>query len=346
MIGLRVMVTTVGGLTSPDILRALKMNGERDIEIVGVDPFEYVPGRAFVDHFHTVPSSGTSEVEFVSAIQTLVEKYRIDVVVPCGNEDNLALSKYRREISAAILAGEYGDLAVAYDKGAVYESVHKHAPDIAPMYEIVNSAGPLMRAMERMGYPDRKVVIKPRHGRGGRGVHIVSNEFDFNSFFLSKPSAEIPIETVIRVLEGKDDFSDLIVMEHLGEPVHSIYSLCHGGRNIFTMTHIREWGTASQTYRGLVYYDEEMEKMASKVIGAMRLTYTCNMELGVSPDGRLVLFDLNPRLAASSATDCALGVNFPYLALKLLLGEDVSVDPTPFRSKSRFTRYFDHFWMK
>lgn len=346
MTALRVMVTTVGGLTSPDILRALKANGERDIEIVGVDPFEYAPGRAFVDHFHVVPYSGTREAEFVSGIQALVNKYRIDVVVPCGNEDNLSLSKYRRDIPAAILAGEYEDLAVAYDKGAVYESIHKYAPDIAPVYEIVNSAERLMRALERMGYPDRKVVIKPRHGRGGRGVYIISNEFDFDAFFFSKPNAEIPIEALIRVLEGKKDFCDLIVMEHLGEPLHSIYSLCHGGRNIFTMTHIREWGTASQTYRGLVYYDEEMEKIASKVISALRLTYTCNMELGMSPDGRLVLFDLNPRLAASSATDCELGVNFPYLALKLLLGEDVSVDPTPFRSKSRFTRYFDHLWVK
>ena len=70
------------------------------------------------------------------------------------------------------------------------------------------------------------------------------------------------------------------------------------------------------------------------------------MELAVSDNGRIVLFDLNPRIGASSGIDRDIGFNFPLEAMKLALGENIeSVDKNSFRESKIFVRYFQQIWL-
>lgn len=342
---IKVLMTTVGGLTSPDIIKAIKENNEREIELIGVDPFKYATGRFFTDKFEIVPNSANDELSFVKAIDYLVGKYDIDIVIPCGNEDNLALAKYREKINAKIMVGQYDDLVKAYDKGEVYEKIRKEIPEVAPEFYIVNSYESFISAIEKLEHPRKKVVIKPRFGRGGRGVYVISSNSDFKSFFGSKPSGELPLEFLEKILSGKNEFEDLIVMEYLEDPYYSVYSLCENGRNLISINHIREWGNASQTFRGLVYYDQQIEGTASEIIKSFNLTYTNNIELATNEDNRMVIFDLNPRIGASSGIDRYIGLNFPYLAVKMMLEEKISIDKSKFSTKNRFIRYFTDVWM-
>ena len=56
-----------------------------------------------------------------------------------------------------------------------------------------------------------------------------------------------------------------------------------------------------------------------------------------------MLFDLNPRIGASSGIDKDLGVNYPYLSLKLLLGENIELIYKNILNR-RFVRYLDYVW--
>lgn len=342
---LNLLVTTVGGMTSPDILRAYKNIEDYDINIVGIDAFEFAVGRKFVDIFEISPNSASDEKVFVEFIESLVKKYNIDVVVPCGNEDNLALAKYKELVSCKIMVGEYDDLIKAYDKGKVYDELAEKMPEHVPKYSIVSSYKDFVSAVEDLGFPNKKVVVKPRFGRGGRGVYILSNQFDFENIFKSKPINEYPFEFFDNILKEQETFDDLIVMEYLSDPYYSVYSLCKDGKNIFTLNHIREWGNASQTFRGRVFYDEKVEKLASSIIKKFNLSYTNNMELATADDGRIVLFDLNPRIGASSGIDKDIGFNFPLEAVRLALGEEVIVDKIKFEKPNTFLRYFDQVWV-
>lgn len=342
---INLLVTTVGGMTSPDILKAFKDVEEYSINIIGVDAFEFAVGRKFVDVFKVSPNSAINEIEFVEFIENLVNEYNIDVVFPCGNEDNLTLSKYIDRISCKVMVGQYEDLIKAYDKGVVYDELKLNIPEYCPKYFIVNNYKDFIAAVKEIGYPKQKVVIKPRMGRGGRGVYILSNEFDFENIFQSKPINEYPFEFFEKILKNQNEFDDLIVMEFLQEPYYSVYSVCEDGENLFTLNHIREWGNASQTFRGKVFYDEKIEVMASKVIKRFNLTYTNNMELATTIDGKVVLFDLNPRIGASSGIDKDIGFSFPLNALKIALGERVEVNKSQFKKPKIFIRYFDQVWL-
>ncbi|MCE3046670.1 ATP-grasp domain-containing protein [Helicobacter kayseriensis] len=342
---LTILITTVGGLTSPDLIYALKNNGEREVELHGIDAFEWAVCRTMVNCFDVSPNSAEDERGFVDFIKNYIEKYHIDIIIPCGNEDNLVLAKYKDQIKIPILVGDYHHLISAYDKGAVYHSLQKHLPQHAPKFQIIKTLDDFYQALDFLDFPKNKIVIKPRFGRGGRGVYIIGNQFNFDHFFHKKPENEVDIATIENILKQQKTFEELIVMEYLTPPFVSAYSLCHNGENLLTLEHIREWGSASQTYRGVVSYNEELEHLCSKVIEIFNLTYANNMELAYTQDGRLVLFDLNPRLGASSSIDTDLGFNFPYLAIKLLLGEEVKINKSGLPSKSRFLRYFSFLWL-
>ncbi|BAM32050.1 ATP-grasp domain-containing protein [Helicobacter cinaedi] len=343
---LRILVTTIGGLTSPDCLLALRHNGEREVFLLGSDAFSGACGKSFVDKYELSPNSASDEVAFVEFIHKMVKQYDIDVIIPCGNDDNLALAKHKASFSISIMVGDYKDLLIAYDKAAVYEALSLHLPTNAPKYSIVSNYTDFLDSIHSLGYPHKKLVIKPRFGRGGRGVYILSDISKSDELFSSKPSNEMPLSFFESALQKRGIFDDLIIMEGLREPFVSAYSLCQNGQNLFTLQHIREWGNASQTYRGNVSYNTELEELCSAIIKIFNLTYTNNMELAYNEDSKLILFDLNPRLGASSGIDIQLGINFPYLALKLALGESITLDYAKIHSidNQRFYRYFSQWW--
>lgn len=339
------LVTTVGGMTSPDILKALKNTLEYDINIIGVDAFEFAVGRKFVDTFEISPNSAIDETKFVDFIEKLARKYNIEVILPCGNEDNLVLAKFIEKMPCKVIVGQYQNLIKAYDKGIVYDELKSSIPEHCPKYFIVNSYFDFLESIKKIGYPDKKVVIKPRFGRGGRGVYILSDKFDFENIFKSKPTNEYPFNFFDRILKDQNKFDDLIVMEYLHDPYYSIYSICKDGENFFTLTHTREWGNASQTFRGKVYYDRKIEELASNIIKKFNLSYVNNMELATTEDGKIALFDLNPRIGASSGIDKDIGFNFPLETLKLALGEKIKIDKSKFQTPKTFLRYFDQVWL-
>ena len=340
----KILITTVGGLTSPSVISAVRELG--NTYIVGVDPFELAVGRFFVDKFYKVTYSFDNEIKFIDELCDIIKKEEIDILVPCGNEDNLTIAKFINKFgNIKVLVNDYETLIKAFDKGLVYKNLKRYVPEAAPNFYIVKTYEEFLDALNFLGYPRKRIVIKPRLGRGGRGVYVLSEKLSFEKVFSSKPNLEYPQEFFDKVLKDTDVFPELIVMEYLSEPIYSIYSLCLEGNTIIAMTHIREWGNASQTFRGTVYYDKKLEEIASKINKIFNLSFNINMEFATSNDGRIVLFDLNPRVAASSAIDRKIGLNFITLSIKTLLGEKIKIDKDKFKNKKRFIRYFEERWL-
>ena len=58
----------------------------------------------------------------------------------------------------------------------------------------------------------------------------------------------------------------------------------------------------------------------------------------------LKLFDLNPRIAASSSVHVDVGINFPQIALSLLMDEQFVPKLKLKKNNLKFYRYFSHIW--
>ena len=61
--------------------------------------------------------------------------------------------------------------------------------------------------------------------------------------------------------------------------------------------------------------------IAEKVIGALKLTGSADLDFKNDKEGHPVLMEINPRIAATMRVFKEGGLNLPYLRIKQLLGE-------------------------
>jgi len=316
----RVLLTMVGAQTSPGIIKALKEDGE--IYIVGIDPTKLVSGAYMVDSFHHITASFIDENKYIEELFEICKKEKVEIILPCGNEDCLAITRAHERfdsIGVKIASSEYDTLNIAFDKYTAYNFVKESCPEFAPEFYLIKTPDDFIKYSNILGYPDRKIVMKPRHGRGGRGVYVIEPDLNFGELLRNKPEGRYPFSVIKGLLD--DEFEEFILMEYLPGKIFSTYALCENGNSLTVIPHVRIWGNASNTLIGRVELDEEITEGIKKINKKFNFNFNVNYELKEDQSGLPKIFDINPRMAASTAIFRNIGINIPYLSIKLALGE-------------------------
>lgn len=337
-----VLLTCTGGVISPSHVFSLKNNPDgRSVRIIGVDTVVPCIGQYTTDKFYRVPFG--TDPNYVDTLLEICEKESVDVVFPASHEEILSLSsnheKFTR-IGTKIAASKHSVLELSCNKKLAYEKLkEKGLP--CPNFFVVKSFEEFEKAAYDLEIDQKKVVMKPLIGRGGRGTRILTKKSILNSMLTDKPgSLEVKFDVICQLLkEVKDEcFPELILMECLSDPICSVDFLAKDGYASIIVPKLRISGNASQTLVGVVKRDAVIEEDVRRISEAFGFDYTINIEMGYNVDGVALPFDFNPRLAASVAFCSAAGANILYFALKMALGEEVP--KVEVRDKVMMIRYF------
>lgn len=342
---LKILYTTVGGVASPKTINALRSYKKGcKVVIYGTDKNENAVGKFFVNKFFKCADSLKSPKKFGSQILNLVKAHNIDLIVPNGNEDIIALRKIKKKLNIPILDSQTEYKKDYFNKKVVYESLINEFPEICPRYSIFKDRKNFDLVKKKLNHPRNNIILKPLSATGGRGVYELSNKVDKNIFSNRYDIQQIDNKKILEYINIKSKNEEILALEKLSNPILSVYSICMNGHNFFSLTQEREWGNASQTLRGKVKHDKKIEKIASKIIKILNLSYLVNMEFGFDKEKKLKLFDLNPRIAASSSVHVELGINFPKMAINLLLDNNWKPKLKLKKNNIKFYRYFSHIW--
>ena len=342
---LKILITTVGGVAFPSTINAFRLFKKNyKVFIYGTDKNENAVGKFFVNKFFKCEDSLLNPLKFTNQIINIIKEQKIDLLIPNGNEDIVALRKARNRIDIPILDSQKNLEKNYFNKKDVYESLINRVPEVCPKYFIFQNKKKYNFAKKKLNFPKKNIVLKPLSATGGRGVYELSDKVNKNTF---KDRFEIPQiynSQVLKYLNKKNKYEEILALEKLSKPFISVYSVCMDGHNFFSLSQEREWGSASQTLRGKVTHNKKIEKIASKIIKELNLSYLINMEFGMDSKKQLKLFDLNPRIAASSSVHVDIGINFPKIALNLLLDNNWKPKLKLKRNNLKFYRYFSHIW--
>ena len=91
-------------------------------------------------------------------------------------------------------------------------------------------------------------------------------------------------------------------------------------------------------------YNKEAYEIAEQVIGALGLSGNADLDFKADAEGRPVLMEINPRIAATMQIFKLGGINLPYLRIKQLLGEDLPEIEIKYGVKMR-RRYLEMFYV-
>lgn len=320
-----ILMTGAGAPGAPGIIKCLRKNGEREITLIGVDMNENSNGRRLVDKFYTVPAA--RDDGYIPAIVDICRKENVDIILPLVTRELIKYGqnvKMFREMGIVISISDLSSLEVINNKANLLKKMRELGME-TPDFIVCSTAAEVREAIFKLGYPDKAVCVKGAEGNGSRGVRLIDpNKSRYDLFFNEKPnSLYIGFNELMETLEEKDSIPQMLVMDCLPGEEYGVDALCDHGK-VLAMAGRYNYAVNSSIPQGCIIENrEEPFAIATKIIESMGIDGNCNFDFMYDADGNPRLIEINPRLSATIVSYAPAGVNFPYLRMKQLLGEDL-----------------------
>ncbi len=339
MTPLTVLVSACGAPGTAALVRALRENGERPVRLVGTDMSERAIGRHLCDAFYRVPAGAAPE--FADAVLDVCRRERVEVVLPQSSFDLPGLAAARQRFAddgIAVLVASPDAVRRSNDKAESYAMLDAIGVP-GPAWRRVRGVDALADAARELGYPARDVCMKPVFSSGTRGFRVLSASADRREQLLTnRPGVAeaLRLEDLVELL-GRDDDTELLVMELATGPERTIDGIAASGRVVLGHPKTREAMRAGLAMFFATLDDPWLMEIAERIVAELELDHFFNIQL---VGDRVV--EVNPRISTIVYQE---DLNLPWLGVKHALG-DVSVEElaglrSRIRPTRRALRYFD-----
>ncbi|MFF4250197.1 ATP-grasp domain-containing protein [Streptomyces sp. NPDC001663] len=296
---------------------------DRAVEIHATHGDADSPVLAAADTAELEPE-GLSPAGYVEYALAQCRRRGIDVFVPRLHQSAIVAHRADFEaIGTALLAPPPEGVAVFEDKVIAYEAVQAIGVPV-PSWWRVRGADELVAAVEELEAGGHKACFKPASGAGGVGFRVITRA-PFSMVHLNGfPSPYVPLDLVVEALKQADEPVDWIVMPRLEQPEVSVDCLT-GPDNRVRLAIGR---TKNGRRRGFTLHEQWLEP-ARRIAEGFGLHYLSNIQFRMFGD-HPVLMDVNTRPAGGLHQLSLCGVNAPWAAVQLALGEDPGEMTPPF----------------
>lgn len=237
-----------------------------------------------------------------------------------------AIVAHRAEFEAAgtaLLAPPPEAVAVFEDKVVAYQAVESIGAPVPPWWR-VRDADELLAAVEELERLGHRACFKPASGAGGVGFRMITREPFGLSQLRGFPSPQVPLDLVLKSLRRAEEPVDWLVMPRLEQPEVSVDCLT-GPDNRVRLAIGR---TKHGRRRGFTLHEQWLEP-ARRIAEGFGLHHLSNIQFRMLGD-RPVLMDVNTRPAGGLHQLAQCGVNVPWAAVRLALGDDPGRIEPPF----------------
>ena len=322
----------------------LKNNGEREVEIIGVDSDDQAVGRWLADSFHSVPFADSPD--YIPSMLALVEELRPDVLFPESSLEVGPIADHKaefEELGAAVMVSDPEPLRISGNKFLMYETLDRETELDLPEYRYPTSLDDFVDAVNDLGYPDRTVTFKPHVAKGSRGFRILDPSINRRDLLLNqKPNSRyMSLDEFVEIFDGDVDFPDLLVTEFLEGMEYTTDPLALNGEMLLCTAKTVEEARWGVIVKGEIVDRPDLVDQSRQIVETMGLSYNVNIQFIEDK-----LIEINPRVSSFIYQDDLIA---PYLAVKLALRELSPDEVAGYADKisygRRMVRYMDQvFW--
>ncbi|MDX3573521.1 ATP-grasp domain-containing protein [Streptomyces sp. ID05-47C] len=267
---------------------------------------------------------GLSPAGYVEYALDQCRRRGIDVFVPRLHQ--AAIVAHRADFAAAgtaLLAPPPEAVAVFHDKVIAYEAVQAIGVPVPP-WRRVRTADELVAAVDELEADGHRACFKPASGAGGVGFRVITRDPFSLSQLSGFPTPYVQLDLVVEALKQAEEQVDWLVMPRLEQPEVSVDCLT-GPDNRIRLSIGR---TKNGRRRGFTLQEQWLEP-ARRIAEGFGLHYLSNIQFRMFGDVP-VLMDVNTRPAGGLHQLSLCGVNAPWAAVQLALGEDPGEIVPPF----------------
>ena len=304
-----VLITAIGASGGGAIVKSLQAKGISRLIVCDAD--KYAPGLYLRDVTSYVVPYATDPT-YLNAILKIVDKEKVRVIIPCPDEEVLALSKVKERITRE------GASLVIPDYETVEKAINKYKTmQLADKFNIPHPKTYLVEGRLRLGdIPlDFPIVIKPVIGRGARGIKYAANEKELEEGYA----------------KTRSEFGATILQEYIPGGTGGVFTVAtlfdtnHKLKASIVLRKIRERpATGGVAYVAETVRNEQvrsyglklMEKIG-KWVGPASLEFKLDTR-----DGIPKLMEINPRLFGYVYLATEAGINLPYLITQIATNKE------------------------
>ena len=318
-------VTCVGGRLIYDIIHALRDVDDFEPTIVGIDASPDAHGRLLCDAFETLPMAEAEPDAWLTGLEDICRRYGINALVPLSEgESRLASQNKDRLLEKGVRSSvsEWTTVSIMTDKLLMLQRLVERGVD-AGAFEPVDDQLAISAALIKLGYPDRKVVLKPRQGRGSRGVLICdSTKPDFKRLLPDRFCGVGDERSLLRIMEDEGDgFDDYLAVPYYGGPVSDVDCISKDGKLLQTAVRLRQlknplWPTSTGHK---IHMDERIVRHAGNLCAAFEIDGAGDFDIVIDDEGKAKLLDAGSRFSGSVGGSYTAGANFPAQLLRSMM---------------------------
>jgi len=335
-----IIVTGAGAPGIAGTIYSLRNNPD-DIEfkIVSTDIVDNSVGKYISDEFYVVPPPENDT--YINTMKKIAEQINAKVILPQTTREIIVLSQHKEDFKAIgvnIVVSDYYKLLMANDKFSLLEKAKENGIPY-PRYYLVTSQSSFMEAIEKLGYPQEKVVVKPRVSNGMRGLRIITPEkWSVKKFLSEKPEGiEIDLNSFIEIFYG-NEWPELIVTEYLPGEEYTV-DVFKDGTNIVVIPRLRKSIRSGITFEAQVEFRKDLVDFSKKLSEALDLNYCFGFQFKLSKEGIPKILESNPRVQGSMVVSTFAGFNMIYYAVKKALGFEINLNNIKLQ-EVQFKRYW------
>jgi len=320
---LRLLVLSVGTRVGQNVLTALSRRRD-GLVLMATSSVANEPALFDCDVVYRVPPTAAEANAFERALLEVMNRERVDLVIPCRDDDVeflASLRDRRPELAQRLLCGNAAAAGVIGDKWLSAEFSVRHGLPFAATI-IRGSDDERAAFVARHGFP---LVAKPRRGYASLGVYMLWNEAQLRATldqghvvqqFLGDPKS---IADYLAAMEVRG-----IPLHHTFQaPRHSIQALIAPDGTIAHVMSVRIVSDRRRSKWVGLDTDPDAAEIGSKCAKAFSEAGwrgPLNIQCQRAPDGRLMIHEFNGRFTGATFERWLLGFDEVGAAIERFTG--------------------------
>lgn len=275
---MRILITGCEGPAGQALGRQLILT---DHTVVGVDM--HLNRSSLFDSTSTVPAA--ADPAMLPALRRLLKEHEIDLLIPTVSDELPLVASASSSLltHASVVIGGAAAVSVAHDKYLTMAKLASLSVPV-PRFALPSDFRSTRSALDHFGGP---VVVKPRVGRGGRGVIVVDNPTDVDWALLDDSQ-------IVQEFAPGIEYAPMVYRPGTDSTTRIIV--------VVEKTGLKEGrvGNATHVKRVPTMAAPDVAKTALQATEALGLTGAADLDIRRRSDGSPVVLEVNARFGANS----------------------------------------------
>jgi len=260
-----VIVTGIGGNVGQGIIRNIQATGF-PITVIGTNISDFSSGNHLCDLFYKVPYA--EDKNYLSTLNDIIQKHNVDLVIPATDFEVFYLSQQKEELLADVVVSTHDTSAIYLDKFLTFEHLNRHSIPFASAH-----------LPSKFNNEFSNVILKPRKGRGSRGLHINPKD-----------------------LSGFDDMEYMVQELIFGTEITTAFYVNKKKKLHGFITFERTLENGMTTHCKVVdTYDDQLLTILDSLIVVSNIKGSANLQAIVNKDGEIKPFEINCRISGTNS---------------------------------------------